>query len=200
MARPPRPDQFAALTHIRECVAAHGEEIGSSIARARFPKVDKGTWSRWKSQVINENRVMEAQPTSAALAPGSATQLQSAEAVVVPDGVIDFYSQVGAMMAACDGLQDYAWPRDPATGVRKVRNPAMLERATRLRVMVLDLAVRREESARNIERSRNHESELHEAILGAITGDDSAAAKKIIEALRALDARSKTRDRYLGSP
>ena len=76
----------------------------------------------------------------------------------------------------------------------------MLERATRLRATVLDLAHRRDEVAWGVERMRELQSDLMSTISGALAGDGSRAAMKVLESLRALDARYKARARYLGSP
>ncbi|MBN6729303.1 hypothetical protein [Burkholderia multivorans] len=204
MARPPRPEQLAALTRIRECMAEHGEEVGARLARADFPKIDKATWSRWCKQVREENAALAAQPmpvAPAAPVPANAEPLQAAEVVPVPGGMIDFFGQVGAMMAACDALQDYAWPRDPATGGRKVRNPMMLERATRLRATVLDLAHRRDEAAWNIARVRAFHAELGHAI-GDVLKDagDQELARRVIGTIRELVAAQEDQGRFLGAP
>jgi hypothetical protein len=113
-------------------MAEHGEEIGPRLARARFPASDKATWSRWCKQVREENAALEAQQTPAAPRAPLRAGAEPLRGVVVP-GVIDFYGQIGAMLAACGALQDYAWPCDPVSGQCKVRKPMMLERATRLR-------------------------------------------------------------------
>jgi len=200
MARPAGPAQFSALQKIRAAIAEHGDELGPRMARADFPGVPAPTWSRWVKQVRDEDLFGAHQPTPVALVPPDADLLQAAELVMGPAGVLDFFSQVGAMTAACDALTDYAWPRDPASGVRKVRNPVMLERATRLRVTVLDLAHRRDEAVWNVERMRAFQSDLMDALKGSLAGDDSGAAMKVLGALRTLEARIKARARYLGSP
>ena len=201
MARPPRPDQFSALVHIRECIAEHGDETGPRIARAKFPAIDKATWSRWCKQVREEEGALRsAHPT--VIPTVCATALSDAEVEVLP-GVIDFFKQIGAMMAACDALQEYAWPRDPVTGARRLRNPLMLERAIRLRATVLDLAHRREEVVWSVERFRDFQLRLSAAITGALSGDqpeaDKRASIKILEAVRAMEAKHKADGGYVGS-
>ncbi|WP_175761876.1 hypothetical protein [Burkholderia ambifaria] len=203
MARPPKPEQLAALEHIRRCVLAHGEEAGPRIAKADFARISKATWSRWVAQVRAEEAAMVAQPTPVAHVapvPANAEPLQAAEVVAVP-GVIDFFGQVGAMMAACDALQEYAWPRDPATGRRKVRNPMMLERATRLRATVLDMAHRRDEAAWSIARTRAFHAELGKA-LGEVLQDagDRDLAGRVIGTIRTLVDAHENQGRWLGAP
>ncbi|MBR8239513.1 hypothetical protein [Burkholderia multivorans] len=187
MTRPPRPEQLAALTRIRECMAQYGEEVGAGLAWADFSMIDKATWSRWYRQVCEENLAPAVQPTPvAAAAPVSANPelLHAAEVMPVSAGRVDFL--VGAMMAACDALQDYAWPRDLATGGRKLRNPMLLERSTRLRIVVLDLAHRRDEAVWGVERMRTLHGELMDTLLGTLARDSSDAARKVLEAFRAL--------------
>jgi hypothetical protein len=110
MARPASPEQFSALQRIRDSIAQHGEELGPRLARADYQSIPKPTWCRWVAQVRQEDALFAADPSPVAAAPVrvQAEPMQDAEAVMVPAGVLDFFSQVGAMMAACDALQDYA--------------------------------------------------------------------------------------------
>ena len=202
MARPPRPEQLAALTRIRECMAEHGEEVGARLARANFPKIDKATWSRWCKQVREENARFDAvrPPVAVAPVPIKAEPLRAAEVVVEPD-VIDFYGQLAVMLEDCDLVRNYAMPVDPETGMRKIRNPLMAVTATKLRATVMALAQRHDEGAWNVELIRRQ----HEALIGAI-GDALKAAgdreltASIIRELHALEEQRKARARYLGAP
>lgn len=200
MARPPKPEQFAALSAIRNLIAEHGLELGLKLARVQFAHINKSTWHRWTTQVKAEDAVFAAaEPLPVAKAPAPPTR-QVSEVVAVP-GVIDFFGQVGAMMAACDALQDYAWPRDPTTGARKVRNPVMLEKATRLRAVVLDLAHRRDETAWNISRVRAFHTELGNAI-GEVLQDagDRDLTGRVLGTIRRLVAAHEDHGRFLGVP
>jgi len=199
LSRPPRSDQFHALLHIRDCLAEHGDEVGMRIARARYPKINKSTWSRWVQRVRAENALHASQPISGPLVSVVDVLPPVAEANVAT-GVIDFFGQVAGMMAVCDALQDYAWPKDPANGHRKMRNPMLLERATRLRASVLDMSHRRDEMVWSVERSREMQRNVLNAITSVLTKDDSAVARKILDSLRAMDAHHKARARYIGSP
>ncbi|MDO3558281.1 hypothetical protein [Ralstonia pseudosolanacearum] len=202
MARPARPEQLAALTRIRECMAEHGEEVGARLARADFPKLDKATWSRWCKQVREENARFDTEPPSVTVAPvpAKSAPVQPAELCAVEPGVIDFYGQLAAMLEDCDLVRSYAAPVDPATGARKPRNPMMLVQATKLRATVLALAQRHAEAAWDVEMVRRQ----HEALIGAIgdalkaSGDRELTAG-IIRELQMLEERRKARSRYLGA-
>ncbi|WP_238914234.1 hypothetical protein [Achromobacter insolitus] len=199
MARPVKPEQHAALPAIRNLIAEHGEELGLKLARVQFAHINKSTWHRWVAQVKAEDALFAAaEPMPVAKVPAPPT-LRASEVIAEP-GVIDFFGQVGAMMAACDALQDYAWPRDPAAGGRKVRNPMMLERATRLRATVLDLGHRRDMEVWNAARVRNQHEQIMNAISEALKdADDLALAQRIIGALNSLRARHEASSRYLGA-
>jgi hypothetical protein len=195
MPRPYRTDYLPALAHIRHCIAEHGEEAGPKIARAQFPKVDKGTWSRWCRQIRDEDSTMHASAQSLpAPAKAAATVVSTDQVEVLPE-TIDFYEQVAAMVAACDALVAYSWPRDSATGARKLRNPLMLSQSIRMRAMVLDLWCRREESMYSAERFKHWQGQVVAAIGAALNGSGSEVerpvALRIVDALRALDARNK---------
>lgn len=132
MARPPSPEQFAALQRIPECVAEHGEELGVRLARADFPKINKSTWSRWVAQIRREGARFASAPSSVvAPVPVMAERLQPAELVAepAPAGVIDLFRELVSLLEDCDLLRNYAAPVDPATGRRKVRNPVMTVQA-----------------------------------------------------------------------
>ena len=179
MPRPYRPDYLPALAHIRHCIAEHGEEAGPKIARAQFPKVDKGTWSRWSRQVREEDNAMRAAtPSRSISAPGPSVIVSEMES-----SDLSFFDQLSFVRAACDALQDYAWPRDPATGVRRLRNPLMLVQAVRLRNGMLDLWVKHQATVYNVERMQ----ELHHLIIeevGKVTPDLQRA---IVVRLRELN-------------
>lgn len=203
MARPPKPEQLAALEHIRRCVLAHGEEAGPRIAKADFARVSKSTWSRWVAQVRLEDATVAEQSMPPAhvapLAPPITVEpMQSAH--VVELGVIDFIGQVGSMLAAVEAVRDYAWPADPTTGRRKVRNPSMLINATRLHVAVMEMAARRDEAMWSNEFVRAQMEDFQTHIIAALKDQDSAAARRVIEAIRGVGAQYSSRARYLGSP
>lgn len=200
MARPPRPEQLAAFERIRACMAEHGEEVGARLARADFPTIDKGTWSRWCKQVREENASFDVVPPIAP-APAPAASLGPTNQREIEEGAIDFYGQLAAMLADCDLVRVYAAPVDPATGARRVRNPVMLVNATKLRATVLGLAQRHAEAAWDVAFIRHQ----HEALMGTI-GDainasgDRGAAVDIIREVRKLEERLRDRSRYLGGP
>lgn len=202
MARPPSPEQFAALQRIRQCVAEHGEEMGVRLARADFPKINKSTWSRWVAQIRREDARFASAPSpvSAAPAPVNVEPMQPAELVVAP-GVIDLFGQLASLLEDCDLLRNYAAPVDSTTARRKVRNPMMTVQAARLRVTVLDLAQRHSESAWHIERVRAQQAQIIEAI-GNVLRDagDQELAQRIISALRSLQDHHEASSRYLGAP
>ena len=203
MPRPFRPDYLPALAHIRRCIAEHGEEAGPRIARAQFPKVDKGTWSRWCRQIREEDGITcAAAPSLPVPAPAQAAIAVPADQVEVIPTSIDFYEQVAAMVGACDALVNYAWPRDSATGARKLRNPLMLSQSIRMRTMVLDLWCRREESTHSAERFKHWQRQVVAAIGAALGGSGSEVERpvvlRVVDALRALDARNRADSVLIG--
>lgn len=202
MARPPRPEQLAALTRIRECMAEHGEEVGARLARADFPAIDKGTWSRWCKQVREENALFAAAPAVAdAPVTRKVTPLEPAEVCEAAPGVIDFHGQLAVMLTDCDLVRAYAAPVDPTTGQRKVRNPMMLVTATKLRATVMALAQRHSEAAWDVEMVRRMYEEFVGAIGTAINATgDKELTEGILRALRDTIDRQKARERYLGAP
>lgn len=200
MARPPSPEQFAALQRIRECMAEHGEEKGVRIARADFPKVHKATWSRWCKQIRDEDARFASAPSpvSAAPVPIKVEPVRPTELVVQP-GVIDLFRELSSLLEDCDLLRNYAAPVDPTTGRRKVRNPMMTVQAARLRVTVLDLAQRHSESAWHIERIRAQHAQIIEVLSKALNeAGDQELTRKVIGAMRALQDRHEASVRYLG--
>ncbi|MGA3887655.1 hypothetical protein ACI2S3_02865 [Ralstonia nicotianae] len=205
MARPPKPEQLAALQVIRALVTEHGEDLGMKLARAQFVHIHKATWSRWCAQVRAEDVTFsESQPAAVAATAGSPLgqdmPVQPVESCSAGTSGIDFFGQLGIMLHDCDLVRDYAAPVDPATGRRKIRNPLMLTQAVKLRATVMALAQRHAEAAWDVETVRQH----HEALIGAI-GDalkvsgDGPTTANILRELRASEERRKTKARYLGA-
>jgi len=183
MPRPYRPDYLPALTHIRQCIAEHGEEAGPKIARANFTKVDKGTWSRWCRQVREEDNLTRAAPTSLPAPVAASAALVGKVEPEIP-GEIDFYEQVAAMLSACDALADYAWPRDLANGGRRLRNPLMLSQSIRMRSMVLDLWCRREESRYAAHRFQDWTAQIAAALVSVLDECQSEVERSSLLRLR----------------
>lgn len=199
MARPPSPEQFAALQRIRECVAEHGEEVGVRLARADFPKVNKTTWSRWRKQIREEDARFASAPSPVSAPVPVRTEPLRPSELVVESGVIDLFRELSSLLEDCDLLRNYAAPVDPTTGRRKVRNPMMTVQAARLRVTVLDLAQRHSESAWNIERIRAYNAQIIDLISVALNeAGDQELTRKIIGAMRAMRDRHEESVRYLG--
>jgi hypothetical protein len=181
MPRPYRPDYLPALALIRQCIAEHGEEAGPKIARAQFSKVDKGTWSRWCRQIRDEDNAMRAAPPSRPMsAPGPSVLVGELES-----NDFSFLDQLSYVRAACDALQDYAWPRDPVTGVRRLRNPLMLVQAVRLRNGMLDLWVKHQATIYNVDRMR----ELYNLIIEEVGKTSPDLQRIILVRLRELNNR-----------
>jgi hypothetical protein len=204
MPRPPRPDQLAALTKIRECMTEHGEEVGARLARASFPAIDKATWSRWCKQVREENaRFAEAEGTPDRVSAERlrTEQMGTTEVIESAPGVIDFIGELQLMLADCNMLRAYAAPVDSQTGLRKPRNPMMLSQAIKLRALVLGLAQRHAEGVWAIERTRALQADVFEVISDALreSGDKQLTAR-VVAALRKLQSEHENAGRWLGAP
>ncbi|RDS79161.1 hypothetical protein DWU98_19345 [Dyella monticola] len=107
-------------------------------------------------------------PAPAALVARPAQAPASAAMVELLSGDIDFCSEIGVMKMACDLLLEYSAPTDPATGVRRMRNPLMLIQSTRLRNGLLDLWVRHQATIWNAERMQEFQSKVVQAIGSAL--------------------------------
>ncbi|MBU9247804.1 hypothetical protein [Burkholderia multivorans] len=200
MARPARPEQLAALTRIRECMAEHGEEVGARVARADFAKIDKGTWSRWCRQVREENVRFAESEGAAEREPVTRVSVASASASeVVEPGRIDFFGELNAMLADCDMLRRYAAPVDPQTGLRKPRNPMMLAQAIKLRVSVMGLAQRHAEGALMTDSYTRQMKAMLEILGTALKNKgDKEMTRAVLTEIHELHAEYRARDRYLG--
>jgi hypothetical protein len=202
MPRPPRHDQLQALTHIRQCVAEHGPDIGMRAARAAFQKVDKSTWSRWCKQVREEDATYATSEGTAERVPAKRERtvpVATTEVLEAEPGTIDFFGELNLLLGDCDMLRNYSAPADPATGLRKPRNPMMLAQSIKLRAMVLGLAQRHAEAVWEANALREHHTHLIGVLGDALKASgDADMARKVIEDIRRLDNERKASSRYLG--
>jgi hypothetical protein len=76
----------------------------------------------------------------------------------------------------------------------------MLINATRLHVAVMEMAARRDEAMWSNEFVRAQMEDFQTHIIAALKDQDSAAARRVIEAIRGVGAQYSSRARYLGSP
>lgn len=153
MARPIHPKQTEAQQFIRECLEAHGDN-GGNVARVRYLDIAQQTWSRWVRAVKAEmTMVMNPAPVTASV-PAQATRpvTLSGEPIDPSMAPLDFFEgELSRMRQAIEHLHAHATVVD-AQGQVRLRNPVMLVQAVRLRAQMLEIFLKKNDTAVGAER------------------------------------------------
>ncbi len=183
------------MNHIRRYVLEHGEQEGQRLAKLDgYRHVNKATWSQWCKRVREEDRQLAADVILNVPHPGvPAGQAPPFTPItpVTPEQreavrqALDFFLEIGVMREDAQLLRDYSAPVDPVKGVRKVRNPVMLEKSNKMRATMLTLALKHAETVWNQERME----ELYQAVVDEVGKADHGVRQAIIVHLRELHER-----------
>jgi hypothetical protein len=217
VARPQHPQQNAAITELRAAIAQFGEDVGSKVAKARFPDIGRSTWSRFlkaaREEARNVDHATQAGVTAPVIPPAISTTgtpatsrpavvASAAAADVDPSGVINWAHQVSAMLAQCDMLVKQSIGIDPATNAPRVRNAIVLQQSIRARAVALKLAADRESTQFGAERVTHWErqmlSEINRALGKTRSDDQRVIANRVRNAVLGVISRRQAEREFLG--
>ncbi|CAN7774693.1 hypothetical protein [Paraburkholderia hospita] len=195
MPRPASSQRFDALNQIRKYMLEHGEQEGARLAKLDgYKHINKATWSQWCKLVRDEDRQLAVDvirnvphpgvpagraPTFTPITPATPEQR------VAVRRALDFFREISVMADDAQLLADYSVVVDPATGVRKVKNPVMLAQSHKMRGVTLTLALKHAEAAWNMGQMQ----ELYDCVIEAVGKADRDVQRDVIARLRELDAR-----------
>lgn len=193
MPRPADPQRFDALNQIRKYMLEHGEQEGQRLAKLDgYKHINKATWSQWCKLVREEDRQLAVDVIRHVPHPGvpagqapPLTPITPAtpEQRVAVRRALDFFREISVMADDAQLLAEYSVSVDPATGVRKVRNPAMLAQSHKMRGVTLTLALKHAEAAWNLGRME----ELYSAVIEAVGKADPEVRQAVLARLRELN-------------
>ncbi|MBK3737664.1 hypothetical protein G3A39_00380 [Paraburkholderia aspalathi] len=159
-----------------------------------YKHINKATWSQWCKLVREEDRQLAVDvmlnvphpgvPVGQALpcTPITPVTPEQREAV---HRALDFFQEIRVMREDAQLLADYSVAIDPATGVRKIRNPVMLEKSHKMRATTLTLALKHAETVWN----QGRMEELYQVVVEEVGKVDPRVRQAILAHLRELHER-----------